>query len=285
MMNLKHWTWCLTLIRMKYDADFYKRFGDIIVANTITTAPCWMSFLETMARNSKCTMPELLMIHYQRPEAHDCKSYQDWINAGRQVKRGAIGILIRDKDNPDKVRYLFDAADTVGATRLWRFSRKLETDAANAIQAEFRVSDAISFPAMVEHAVSCLIDNYWYAHEQTILDGIMECWKGWDEYAAKLQFVDAAFYSTCYMILERCGYHPQSMYELSEFGCVPSFHSPKAMETLGEAIRSVGNQVLDVIEKTVIERSAQRDNSILAEGEHPPSAILKPKIKKEMEVR
>lgn len=73
MMNLKHWTWCLTLIRMKYDADFYKRFGDIIVANTITTAPCWMSFLETMARNSKCTMPELLMIHYQRPEAHDCK--------------------------------------------------------------------------------------------------------------------------------------------------------------------------------------------------------------------
>ena len=133
--------------------------------------------------------------------------------------------------------------------------------------------------------MSCLIDNYWYAHEQTILDGIMECWKGWDEYAAKLQFVDAAFYSTCYMILERCGYHPQSMYELSEFGCVPSFHSPKAMETLGEAIRSVGNQVLDVIEKTVTERSAQRDNSILAEGEHSPSAILKPKIKKEMEVR
>lgn len=285
MTNLKHWTWFLTLSRMKYNADFYKHIGDIIVANTITTAPCWMSFLETMARNRKCTMTELLMIHYQRPEAHECKSYQEWINAGRQVKRGAIGILIRDKENPDKVRYLFDAADTVGEPKFWRFSRKLEAEVTNAIQEEFRVSDAISFPAMVEYAVSCLIDDYWYAHEQTILEGIMECWKGWDGYSAKLQFVDAAFYSTCYMVLERCGYYPRSMYELSEFGCVPSFYSPKAMETLGEAIRSVGNQVLDVVEKNIIEKTEQRRNSILAEGEQSPSAILNPKNKKEMEVR
>ena len=73
-----------------------------------------MSFLETMARNSKCNMQELLLIHYQRPEARDCKSYQEWIQSGRQVKRGAIGITVRDKENPEKVRYLFEVADTVG---------------------------------------------------------------------------------------------------------------------------------------------------------------------------
>ena len=112
----------------------------------------------------------------------------------------------------------------------------------------------------------------------------MECWKGWDEFAAKLQFIDATFYSTCYMILERCGYHPQTLYELQEFGCVPSFYTPDAMATLAEAIRAVGDQVLDVIGKTITEQT--RVNSIVAEGAQVPSAFLKPKpIKKEMEVR
>lgn len=284
MKNMRLWIWFLTLIPMKYNADFYKRFGDIIVANTMTTAPCWMSFLETMARNSKCTVLELLMIHYQRPEARDCKSYQEWITAGRQVKRGAIGIVIRDREKPEKVHYLFGVDDTVGEKTPWRFSRNLEPEMMQAIQKAFHTSEAFSFPAQVEHAVSLQIDRYWDDHEQEILDGIMECWKGWDEYAAKLQFVDAAFYSACYMILERCGYRPQSMYEDREFGCVPSFYTPNAMAALGEAIRAVGDQVLDVIAKTITEKT--KENSIVAEGEKSPSAFLKPKSnKKEMEVR
>ena len=271
---------------MKNKAEYYSRFSDFVRANIITTAPCWMSFLETMARNSKCNMQELLLIHYQRPEARDCKSYQEWIQSGRQVKRGAIGITVRDKENPEKVRYLFDVADTVGSVGSWRFSRKLEPELTKVIQEQYQLLDAENFPQMIEHAISCLIDDYWYAHEETILAGIMECYKGWDEYAAKMQFVDAAFYSTCYMILERCGYHPRSMYDPQDFGCVPSFYTPNAMTTLGEAIRTVGNQVLDVVEKTIAEHTVQRNNVIQAEGNQLPSAFLKPKTyKKEMEVR
>ena len=271
---------------MKNKAEYYSRFSDIVRANIITTAQCWMSFLETMARNSKCTMQELLLIHYQRPEARDCKSYQEWIRSGRQIKRGAIGITVRDKDNPEKVRYLFDVADTVGSPGSWKFSQKLEPELAKVIQEQFQLMEADNFPQMIEHAISCLIDDYWYAHEETILAGIMECFKGWDEYAAKMQFVDAAFYSTCYMILERCGYHPQSMYEPQEFGCVPSFYSPNAMTTLGEAIRTVGSQVLDVIEKTISEQTVQKSNAVQAECKQLPSAFLKPTPnKKEMEVR
>ena len=282
-MTMQHWIWFRSLFPMKNKAEYYSRFSDFVRANIITTAPCWMSFLETMARNSKCTMQELLLIHYQRPEAHDCKSYQEWIHSGRQVKRGAIGITVRDKENPEKVRYLFDVADTVGSVGSWRFSQKLEPELTKVIQEQYQLLEAENFPQMIEHAISCLIDDYWYSHEETILAGIMECYKGWDEYAAKMQFVDAAFYSTCYMILERCGYHPRSMYEPQEFGCVRSFYTPNAMTTLGEAIRSVGNQVLDVIEKEISKES--RSNSIVAEGEQIPSAFLKPKNKKEMEVR
>ena len=282
-MTMQHWIWFRSLFPMKNKAEYYSRFSDFVRANIITTAPCWRSFLETMARNSKCNMQELLLIHYQRPEARDCKSYQEWIQSGRQVKRGAIGITVRDKENPEKVRYLFDVADTVGSVGSWRFSRKLEPELTKVIQEQYQLLEAENFPQMIEHAISCLIDDYWYAHEETILAGIMECFKGWDEYAAKMQFVDAAFYSTCFMILERCGYHPRSMYEPQEFGCVPSFYSPNAMTTLGEAIRAVGNQVLDVIEKAISEKA--KNNSIVAEGEQLPSAFLKSKPKKEMEVR
>lgn len=286
MMTMQHWIWFRSLFPMKNKAEYYSRFSDFVRANIITTAPCWMSFLETMARNSKRTMQELLLIHYQRPEARDCKSYQEWIQSGRQVKRGAIGITVRDKENPEKVRYLFDVADTVGSVGSWRFSRKLEPELTKVIQEQYQLLEAENFPQMIEHAISCLIDDYWYAHEETILAGIMECYKGWDEYAAKMQFVDAAFYSTCYMILERCGYHPRSMYDPQDFGCVPSFYTPNAMTTLGEAIRTVGNQVLDVVEKTIAEHTVQRNNVIQAEGNQLPSAFLKPKTyKKEMEVR
>lgn len=285
-MTMQHWIWFRSLFPMKNKAEYYSRFSDFVRANIITTAPCWMSFLETMARNSKCNMQELLLIHYQRPEARDCKSYQEWIQSGRQVKRGAIGITVRDKENPEKVRYLFDVADTVGSVGSWRFSRKLEPELTKVIQEQYQLLEAENFPQMIEHAISCLIDDYWYAHEETILAGIMECYKGWDEYAAKMQFVDAAFYSTCYMILERCGYHPRSMYDPQDFGCVPSFYTPNAMTTLGEAIRTVGNQVLDVVEKTIAEHTVQRNNVIQAEGNQLPSAFLKPKTyKKEMEVR
>lgn len=285
-MTMQHWIWFRSLFPMKNKAEYYSRFSDFVRANIITTAPCWMSFLETMARNSKCNMQELLLIHYQRPEARDCKSYQEWIQSGRQVKRGAIGITVRDKENPEKVRYLFDVADTVGSVGSWRFSRKLEPELTKVIQEQYQLLEAENFPQMIEHAISCLIDDYWYAHEETILAGIMACYKGWDEYAAKMQFVDAAFYSTCYMILERCGYHPRSMYDPQDFGCVPSFYTPNAMTTLGEAIRTVGNQVLDVVEKTIAEHTVQRNNVIQAEGNQLPSAFLKPKTyKKEMEVR
>ena len=153
-----------------------------------------------------------------------------------------------------------------------------------AIQKEFHTSDAFSFPVQIEYAVGLQIHRYWEDHEQEILSGIMECWKGWDAYAAKLQFIDAVFYSSCYMILERCGYQPRSMYDINEFNCIPSFYSPDAMVALGEAVRVVGDQVLDVIANTITEKA--KEKSIVAEGEKSPSAFLKPKSNtKEMEVR
>ena len=279
MMNMKHWIWFLILIPMMNRSERYQKYSDYTAEQAVNTGIGWMQLLETMAHNSKRTTQELLFIQFQRPEARNCKTYQEWINTGRKVKRGAIGIAVVDQTNPEKMRFLFDQNDTVGGKAVgtaWSFPRQNESDMIKSLEKRFHVSESFSFPALIESAVSKLIDTYWYDHEKEILDGIMPCWHGTDEYSLKLQFVDAAFYSTCYMLLERCGYSPRLHYDYQDFLCVHDFNSPTAMNLLGETIRNVGNQVLDEIEKSI----SERNKTVLAEGEQSLSAFLKSKLKK-----
>ena len=286
-MNMKHWIWFLILIPTMNKSEHYQKYADYTATQAVNTGSGWMSFLDTMAQNSKRSVPELLLIHFQRPDAVDCRTYQEWVKAGSQVRRGAIGIAVPDANNPEKMQYLFgrgDTASTPGTQKAWKLYNDFEDDAVRALEDAFGTTGTKDFRQVVDHAVNLALDDYWAVHDKEVIGSIMDCMKGWGEYNAKLQFMDAAYFSANYMILQRCGKHPRySIYE-SDFFCVKDFSSPKAMATLGEAVRSVGNQVLDVIEKAVTEKV--RNNSIVAEGEKSPSAFLKPKsTKKEMEVR
>lgn len=286
MMNMKHWTWFLILIPKMNKSEHYQKYADYTAIQAVNTGFGWMSFLDTMAQNSKRSMPELLLIHFQRPEAIDCRTYKEWMQSGCRVRHGAIGIAVPDRDNPGKMQYLFgrDSLAFWGNERRWKFSGKLESDIIHAMEAEFGACGNRSFRGQIEHAVNLTLDKYWDVHEAEIIGSIMDCMKGWGEYNAKLQFMDAVYFSACYMILQRCDKNPRySIYE-SDFFCVKDFASPKAMATLGEAVRSVGDLVLDVIGKTIAEKT--RSKTIVAEGEKSPSAFLRPKSsKKEMEVR
>ena len=285
MMTMKHWIWFPIFIPKMNKASRYQKYADYIASLAVSTGFEWMAFLDTMAQNSNRSIPELLLIHFQRPEACDCRTYQEWLKSGCQVRRGAIGIAVPDKSNPEKMQYLFGRADiksSSGNDRYWKFLEKFETDAAHALEKNFDTGLTRSFYDQVEYAVSTAMDDYWAAHETEILGAIMDCVKGWGEYSAKLQFMDAVYFSACYLILQRCDKNPKFSYYESDFLCVRDFSSPKAMITLGEAVRVVGNRVLEVIEKTIVE---QKLNSIQAEGPKMPPAFFKPKSNKnEMEV-
>ena len=286
-MNMKHWIWFLILIPTMNKSEHYQKYADYTATQAVNTGSGWMSFLDTMAQNSKRSVPELLLIHFQRPDAVDCRTYQEWVKAGSQVHRGVIGIAVPDANNPEKMQYLFGRGDTAsapGAQKAWKLYSDLEDDVVRALEDVFGSTGTKDFRQVVDHAVNLALDDYWAVHDKEVIGSIMDCMKGWGEYNAKLQFMDAAYFSANYMILQRCGKHPRySIYE-SDFFCVKDFSSPKAMATLGEAVRSVGNRVLDVIEKAITEKV--RNNLIVAEGEKSPSAFLKPKsTKKEMEVR
>ena len=287
MMNMKHWTWFLTLIPTMNKAEHYQKYVDYTVMVAVNSGFEWMSLLDTMAQNSKRSIPEVLLIHFQRPCAVDCRTYQEWVNAGFQVRRGAIGIAVLDSEDPKKMKYLFGRGDTAihsGGDKRWKFYSQYEEAVVCALEKTFGTTGKINFGSLLQHAVISSLEHYWNAHDTEILDGIMDSFMGWGEYNAKLQFMDAAYISACYMILQRCDKNPRCSFYESDFFCVRDFASPKAMAVLGEAICAVGNQVLDVIGKTITEQT--RDNTIVAEGEKSPSAFLKPKsIKKEMEVR
>ena len=104
MMNMKHWIWFLILIPKMNKSEHYQKYADYTAMQAVNTGLGWMSFLDTMAQNSKRSMPELLLIHFQRPEAIDCRTYKEWMQSGCRVRRGAIGIAVPDRDNPSKMQ-------------------------------------------------------------------------------------------------------------------------------------------------------------------------------------
>lgn len=289
MKTMKHWIWFPILIPKMNKASRYQKYADYTASQAVSTGFGWMAFLDTMSQNSNRSIPELLLIHFQRPEAYDCRTYQEWLKSGFQVRKGAIGIAVPDRNHSPKMQYVFGREDTkhsANSDRPWKFAEKYEADASHALEVAFDAGMTRGFREQVEYAVSSALDDYWSAHETEILGAVMDCIKGWGEYAAKLQFLDAAYVSACYMVLQRCNKKPKLSYYESDFLPVKDFASPNAMEALGEAVRVVGNQVLEVIERTVVEKSTHKHNPLLAEGTKSPSAFFQPKLfKKEMEVR
>ena len=64
-MNMKHWIWFLILIPTMNKSEHYQKYADYTASQAVNTGSGWMSFLDTMAQNSKRSVPELLLIHFQ----------------------------------------------------------------------------------------------------------------------------------------------------------------------------------------------------------------------------
>ena len=84
-------------------------------AGWVSQSPAdWMRFMDTASRMYRYSFPDQLLIYAQRPNATACASLETWnTRLNRWVNRGAKGIaLIDDNQQPAKLRYVFDVADT-----------------------------------------------------------------------------------------------------------------------------------------------------------------------------
>ncbi len=76
----------------------------------------WTNFLEVVGKLYKYPYHEQLMIYAQKPDATACAEFGLWNNRmNRYVKRGTTGIALIDPSNDNqKIKYVFDVADTGG---------------------------------------------------------------------------------------------------------------------------------------------------------------------------
>ena len=141
------------LVAEQTTADYRAEFGRIAqMVDSAQTFNQWLGIYRKLinweielSHSSDNSIKEVLQ--YQKNEANSAfcrfvrRNYQEWINSGRKVKRGAIGIAVVDQTNPEKMRFLFDQNDTVGgktAGTAWRFPRQNESDMIKDLEKSFR---------------------------------------------------------------------------------------------------------------------------------------------------
>ena len=96
--------------KYQHYAELSETHGKHVVDN----AAHWSDMLTTAARLYKYSFDEQLLIHAQKPDAIACAELALWNKpVGRYVKKGTKGIaLLDDSGGKQKLRYVFDVADT-----------------------------------------------------------------------------------------------------------------------------------------------------------------------------
>ena len=222
----------------------------------------WTDMLTTAARLYKYSFDEQLLIHAQRPDATACAELPIWNKPmGRYPRKGSKGIaLLDDSQGKQKLRYVFDVADTnegrynPKTPYIWQM--KLEHEAL-VVEALGRPLNEIPVLA-AELATEYIEDNH-----TDILEALEQ--SGFTEYEA---FYTTLTDSVAYMIMSRCGLDTSEMTAENSgvFQHIGSFDTPKVLKALGEAASTISENVLRDIEIT-IKRHDREQSRIAVQNE------------------
>ncbi len=126
----------------------------------------WRQFLNSACRNYKCSFDEQLLIFAQRPDATAVLEITKWNHRfNRWVNRGASGIAVFDRQNPQskRLKYYFDISDTHAGKNaipvpVWQMQSEFEEDVIESLENSFgEIEDKSSFAKAVIGATS---NNY-----------------------------------------------------------------------------------------------------------------------------
>lgn len=222
----------------------------------------WLSFLTTASRLYKYPYHDQLMIYAQRPDASACAAYELWNGTmHRYIRRGAKGIaLLNPTANGMRIRYVFDVSDT--GTRadsrnvdVWQLTEAAEPAVRKMLAEEFSADASMRLVQQIEQLAERQALAYWNEHRRDILDSVDDsALSEYDDFAAGASFRKAAAASISAVIQTRCGLEPELLRE--DFQEVMDWNTPAAAAELGTAVRTIAEQVLRQIERTV--RNAER---------------------------
>ena len=245
------------------------------------SAGAWTAFLDTASRLYKYPFHDQLMIHAQRPGATACASYEVWNDTMRRyVRRGAKGIaLVDNSGDAPRLRYIFDIADT-GTRRSSRPFSPWEINDGNLAEVQLGLLQAFNaedewLSSQLQDVARDLAEMYFDAHRHDIagiIDGSLMA--GYDEGELRDSFKKAAYASTAYALLSRCGYDPAAYFDEADFAFLSEWNTPEAVTALGTAVSENTQMVLRQIERTIrsYERSQSHDRDNLHDRERRPTA-------------
>ena len=137
-------------------------------AGSVSSSPQdWMCFMDTASRMYRYSFLEQLLIYAQRPEATACAALDTWNQkVGRWVNRGAKGIaLIDDTAQPERLRYVFDIADTHAVRGapdpyIWRLEDRHKDWFLAYLSGTYNLSDVSSIMLALEQVAEQVTDEY-----------------------------------------------------------------------------------------------------------------------------
>lgn len=251
----------------------------------------WTGFLSTASRLYKYPFPDQLLIHAQNPKSTAVAGFDVWTKKMRRyVRRGSKGIaLVHVNNGYPRIQYVFDVSDTGVKNNsynliLWQYQEEYREVVTKALEERFGVPCKNGFPNQLEDIAANLAKDYWDDyHSQIMYELSGSPLDGLDEFNIGIEFRDVASVSTAYVLLSRCGLHPEKYFRLEDFQNLCDFNTPKLIQILGVAVNQASSQVLHQIGMTILsyerqkQAAQQHSNSPEAEGENKPSASDNPK--------
>ncbi len=221
----------------------------------------WRQFLNSACRNYKCSFDEQLLIFAQRPDATAVLEINKWNNRfNRWVNRGASGIAVFDRQNPQskRLKYYFDISDTHAGKNampvpVWQMQTEFEEDVVESLENSFgEIEDKSSFALAVMGAVSNIIsDNlqdyladFKNAVEGSFLEGTST------EYIEKT-YKDLVTNSVAYMLLSRLDVPTEMYFDDDDFRSITDFSTAETLTALGVATGDISQMALREISATV----------------------------------
>ena len=257
---------------MASNLQLYSQMADDTARRITGSSQQWTAFLNTAARLYKYPYNEQLMIYAQRPDATACAEYGVWNDKMRRyVRRGSRGIALVDTSGyAPRVKYVFDVADTGGkenarSVNLWQLREEHKVSVCAMLEQNYNIPAKGGLAGQLSQIAEQMATAYWDDHNREILGIVADSFlEEYDNDNIRMAFRSAASASISYMLLSRCGLHPEDWLEHEDFLSVFDFNTPQTAAALGTAASEISEQVLRQIEVTV--KRYEREHSLQMQG-------------------
>jgi len=249
----------------------------------------WTGFLTTASRLYKYPFSDQLLIHAQNPESTAVAGFDIWTKRMRRyVRRGSKGMaLVHVNNGYPQLQYVFDVSDTGVRSNscsliLWQYKDEYREAVTKALEERFGVSCGNGLPDQLEDIAAKFAKDYWDDyHSQIMYELAGSPLEGMDEINIGKEFRDVAGVSTAYVLLSRCGLHPEQRFRLEDFQYLCDFNTQKLIQILGVAVNQASSQVLHQIAVAIFQyehqKQAAQQSNVSGAEDNKTSASGSPK--------